>query len=48
MSIPKHYEIRVPVLKLLYENGSMKLGDFIDPLSKYFNLTEDEVNEIYP
>lgn len=48
MSIPKHDEIRVPALELLTKNDTMKLRDFIEPLSKYFKLTDEEVNEIYP
>lgn len=48
MPIPKHEEIRIPVLELLKKNGTMKLSDFIEPLAKHFNLTEPEVNEIYP
>lgn len=48
MSIPKHDEIRVPVLELLLKNDTMKLRDFIEPLSKYFKLSDEEVNEMYP
>ena len=48
MSIPKHDEMRVPVLELLLRNDTMKHRDFIEPLSKYFKLTDEEVNEIYP
>lgn len=48
MSIPKHDEIRVPILELLLKNDTMKIGDFIEPLSKYFKLSDEEVNEMYP
>ncbi|PWA03914.1 restriction endonuclease [Flavobacterium psychrotolerans] len=48
MSIPKHDEIRIPVLELLKKNGTMKLSDFTEPLAKHFNLTETQVNEVYP
>lgn len=48
MAIPKHDEIRVPALELLKQNGTMKLRDFVEPLAKHFNLSEEEVNEMYP
>lgn len=48
MSIPQHHEIRIPALELLNKNDSMKLKDFLEPLSVYFNLSEDEIMEIYP
>lgn len=48
MAIPKHDEIRVPVMELLKQNGTMKLRDFIEPLSEHFELTDEEVNEMYP
>lgn len=48
MSIPKHHEIRIPALELLNKNESMKLKDFLEPLSTYFQLSEDEIMEIYP
>lgn len=48
MAIPKHDEIRVPAMELLLRNSEMKLRDFIEPLSKYFKLSEEEINEIYP
>lgn len=48
MAIPKHDEIRVPALELLLRNSEMKLRDFIEPLSKYFKLSEEEINEMYP
>jgi restriction system protein len=48
MSIPKHDEIRVPAMELLSKNDTMKLRDFIEPLSKYFKLSDEEVNEMYP
>lgn len=48
MAIPKHDEIRIPAMKLLLENDTMRLRDFVEPLSTYFKLSEEEVNEIYP
>lgn len=47
MAIPKHDDIRVPVMELLKTKGTMKLRDFTEPLAKYFSLTEGEVNEVY-
>jgi restriction system protein len=48
MPIPKHDDIRIPILKLLKSNNEMKLKEFVEPLANHFNLTEDEINEIYP
>jgi len=48
MAIPKHDEMRVPVMELLKANGTMKLRDFIEPLSEHYGLTDEEVNEMYP
>ncbi|MFC3336521.1 restriction endonuclease [Flavobacterium palustre] len=48
MAIPKHDEIRIPAMQLLLKNETMRLRDFVEPLSKYFNLSEQEINEIYP
>lgn len=48
MAIPKHDEIRIPAMQLLLKNEKMRLRDFVEPLSKYFNLSEQEINEIYP
>ncbi|GGA73531.1 restriction endonuclease [Flavobacterium palustre] len=35
-------------MQLLLKNETMRLRDFVEPLSKYFNLSEQEINEIYP
>jgi restriction system protein len=48
MPLPKHDELRIPIMELLSENGVMKLRDFVEPLAKHFNLIDDEVNEMYP
>lgn len=48
MAIPKHDEIRVPAMQLLLKNETMRLRDFIEPLSLHFKLSEEEINEIYP
>ena len=48
MPIPKHDDIRVPILKLLKNNNEMKLKEFVEPLANHFKLTDDEINEIYP
>ena len=47
MALPKHDEIRVPALELLKIKDYIKLRDFIEPLAKYFKLTDEEVNEMY-
>lgn len=48
MPIPKHHEIRIPALQLLASSKkSLKLKEFELPLSKHFNLTEDELTQMY-
>ncbi len=48
MAIPKHTEIRLPVLQLLNEKPEIKTADFIRPIADYFHLTDEEVNQMYP
>lgn len=48
MPLPKHDELRIPIMNLLNTNGVMKLRDFVEPLAKHYNLSDDEVNEMYP
>lgn len=48
MAIPKHDQIRIPVMETLKNNGIMKLRDFIEPLAEQFNLSDSEINEMYP
>ncbi len=47
MTIPKHDDLRVPALKLLCENESLRLKEFELPLAKTFNLTEQELSQEY-
>ena len=47
MGIPKHDEIRVPALKLLDNYKILKLKEFEAPLSKEFNLTNDDLVTMY-
>ncbi|ADQ81638.1 restriction endonuclease [Riemerella anatipestifer] len=48
MSIPKYNEIQVPALKLLEDGKILKLRDFIEPIALHFNLSNDEINQMYP
>lgn len=48
MPLPKHDELRIPIMELLNSNGIMKLRDFVEPLARFYKLTDSEVNEIYP
>lgn len=48
MPIPKHDELRVPVLQLLEKKGTLNLKEFVTPLAERFKLTEEEVAEMYP
>ena len=43
MAIPKHDEIRVPVLELLNNAGTLPLKAFLNPLAQHFKLSEAEV-----
>jgi len=47
MTIPKHDDIRVPALKLLSENESLKLKEFESPLAEFFGLSEEEMLQEY-
>ena len=47
MTIPKHDDIRLPALRLLSENNSLKLREFEAPLAEHFKLTEEEVLQEY-
>jgi restriction system protein len=47
MPIPKHNEIRVPVLGYLKNHGPSGSKDMVSPLSITFKLTSDEVNQMY-
>ncbi len=47
MPIPKHNEIRVPVLEYLKTHGSAGAKDMVGPLSQFFNLSPEEVSQMY-
>lgn len=47
MPIPKHDDIRIPALKLLREKGVLKLKEFEAPLADEFNLSHDDLTEMY-
>jgi restriction system protein len=47
MAIPRYDEIQFPALKLLSDGKQRKANEFEAPLAKEFNLTEDEVNQMY-
>jgi len=48
MAIPKHDELREPILQYLSNKESVKMRDFIPPMASHFNLSEDEINQQYP
>ncbi|MFN3640351.1 MAG: restriction endonuclease [Flavobacterium sp.] len=48
MSIPKHNELRLPILEILSHGNEYRIKDFYVPLAKRFHLTEEEINEKYP
>ncbi|MBL1276754.1 MAG: hypothetical protein COB30_011765 [Ectothiorhodospiraceae bacterium] len=47
MAIPKHEDIRVPALRLLSENESLKLNEFELPLAQFFCLSEQDLLQEY-
>lgn len=47
MPIPNHEEIRVPALKLLTENETLKLKEFELPLAERLGLSEAEIVQEY-
>lgn len=47
MPIPKHTEIRIPVLEFLKKNGSAGSKEMVVPLSEFFRLNQEEVNQMY-
>ena len=47
MAIPNAEDIKVPVLELLTQRGSVKVKDFQEPLSKSFRLTSEELSQGY-
>lgn len=48
MAIPKYDDIQVPAMRLLQEEKSLRLKDFVNPLANHFGLTDEEVTEMYP
>jgi restriction system protein len=48
MTIPKHNEIRYAALKQLANNQIKKPRELVKPLADYFQLTNAEVEELYP
>lgn len=47
MAIPRYDEIQFPALKFLSDGLQRKANEFEAPLAKEFNLTEDEINQMY-
>jgi len=47
MAIPRYDDIQFPALKLLSDKKQRKANEFEEPLAKVFNLTVDEVNQMY-
>lgn len=47
MPIPKHNELRVPVLEYLKNNGASTSKNMVRPLSQILGLTEEEINQLY-
>lgn len=47
MTIPKHDDIRIYALRHLADNGDVKLKEFEQPLAKQFDLTDEEITQMY-
>jgi restriction system protein len=47
MTIPKHDDIRIYALRHLADNGDVKLKEFEQPLALKFNLTNEEITQMY-
>jgi len=47
MPIPKHFEIRLPILEFLKKNGETSIKQLVDPIGVYFKLSEEEKNQLY-
>ncbi len=47
MAIPRYDEIQFPALKFLSDGQQRKANEFEAPLAKEFNLTDEEVNQMY-
>ncbi|MEH6595704.1 MAG: restriction endonuclease [Colwellia polaris] len=47
MTIPKHDDIRIYALRHLADNGDVKLKEFEQPLAQQFNLTDEEISQMY-
>lgn len=49
MALPKNSELRQPILMLLSESSeTMRIRDFIEPLTNHFNLSLEDVTSSYP
>ena len=47
MPIPKHNELREPVLEYLKANGTSASKEMVAPLSQNLKLTDDEISQMY-
>jgi len=48
MAIPKHNELRKPVLEFLKTHGASGSKDMVEPLKKSLGLSDEEVEQMYP
>jgi restriction system protein len=48
MTIPDFQTVFLPLLKACSDGKEYKFGDVINHISKYFNLTEEEINKLLP
>lgn len=47
MSLPKHNELRFPILKELSEGGELTARNFVSPLQNHFDLSSEQLSLMY-
>lgn len=48
MAIPKHFDVQLPLLRLLEEQGEMRIRDCYGRIADHFHLTESERSALLP
>jgi len=47
MAIPKHHEFRIPILNLLRDGRELSTQEFVEPMAKEFEISDEERNAVY-
>jgi len=48
MTIPTFEDVKVPMLRMFNDGAAHKLGELVVPLSKHFELSDEEINKLLP